>query len=78
MAKAHKITVENHEILAVEHGVDAEDLVMFVGSYLVTGFGGHPVNGFVSELNIKKFFNITEINCDLGYYGIEKKESVLS
>lgn len=76
MGKAHKITDQNLFVLAETHDVDVDDLAAFRGAYLVTGFGGHRVNGFIDEPNIKKFFVVTEINLEEGTYDIQKKELV--
>jgi hypothetical protein len=76
MGKAHKITASNESGLADQFDVDVDDLAAFRGSYLVTGFGGHRVNGFIDEPNIKKFFVVTEINLEEGTFDIQKKELV--
>lgn len=76
MAKAIKITSDNRSTLSMEYGIELDDLVVFEGNYLVTGFGGHPVNGIVSAWNIKKLFHVTEINNEEQTYSIEKKERI--
>lgn len=77
MAKAHKISVFNKGRLTEEYGLDHGDLDGFEGNYLVAGFGGNPVNGFVNQANLNKFFDIKEINLAEDYYVIEKKDRLV-